>query len=258
MAADLLLLLGIALGLNGLMFLIAYRLQTDTLTDVSYAATFVLVVLAGLFVLQTGVPHFVAAAMVGVWAARLGVFLLARIRRMRTDKRFDGLRNRFWAFGRFWILQGMTVWVVLLPVLLLLRQPDVALQPLAAGGIAVWAVGLVLEVTADAQKARFARQPGNRDRWIQTGLWRYSRHPNYFGEILVWTGMYIFVLPHLPTVGQGTLALAGPLFITGLLLFVSGIPPLEKLADKRWGGNAAYQAYRRRTSVLIPWPPRSA
>jgi steroid 5-alpha reductase family enzyme len=157
----------------------------------------------------------------------------------------------------FWISQAVTVWALLIPSLLAFRtqtgQQDFA--PLTIIGAAIWAAGLLIEATADLQKFRFNQNPANKGTWIESGIWRYSRHPNYFGEILIWIGIYIFTLQVLTPV-QALAGLVSPLFIMILLLFISGIPPLEKFADARWGDQAAYKQYKKHTSILIPLPKR--
>jgi steroid 5-alpha reductase family enzyme len=122
-------------------------------------------------------------------------------------------------------------------------------------GLAVWALGFVIEVVADRQKGAFRRQPGNRGRFITTGLWAWSRHPNYFGEITLWTGVALLALPVLS--GWQYVTLVSPLFVYLLLTRVSGIPLLEARAEEKWGGDPDYRAYRDRTPPLVPRPPRS-
>ena len=122
-------------------------------------------------------------------------------------------------------------------------------------GVGIWALGLVIEAVADQQK--FAFKKAGRARWTDVGLWRLSRHPNYFGELLCWWGVFLF------TAGQLTgldlaLGLVGPLSITGVLVFLTGIPPLEASADAKWGADPAYQAYKRATPVLVPWPRKGS
>ena len=259
MAAKLLILLGVAVGINLGMFVIAFRRQTDKLTDISYALTFI--ILTGLTVLlysdSVTAPHIVAVGMVCLWAARLGSFLLYRISKTGQDHRFDEMRSNFQKFLQFWVLQGISVWVILIPILLLLMSPHATLSIMSGLGIFVWLVGLLTEAVADLQKFRFSQNPANKDTWIDEGIWKYSRHPNYFGEICVWVGAYVFAAANL-SVAQTMLALVSPLFITALLLFVSGMPKLEKSADKRWGKNKHYQEYKRRTSILLPSPKASA
>jgi steroid 5-alpha reductase family enzyme len=112
----------------------------------------------------------------------------------------------------------------------------------------------VIEAVSDAQKSAFKGKQTEGERFITSGLWRYSRHPNYFGELLVWWGLFVFAVPFLA--GAAFLVVVGPVFITVLLLFVSGIPLLERSAEERYGDDPAYREYKRRTSVLVPLPPR--
>jgi len=170
---------------------------------------------------------------------------------MGKDKRFDEMRTKFWSFLKFWLLQGVTVWVVLLPSLLLFSKETVQWSELSWLGIAIFIAGLTIESLADYQKFVFKSNPDNKGKWIASGLWKYSRHPNYLGEILVWLGVYLFCFTSLSGVQQLIGALS-PLFITGLLLFVSGIPLLEKKAQKKWGDKKEYQQYKKSTGVLVP------
>jgi steroid 5-alpha reductase family enzyme len=119
----------------------------------------------------------------------------------------------------------------------------------------IWFGGFVVEAVADAQKSAFRAKDENRGRFIASGLWRYSRHPNYFGELLVWWGLFVFTVPVLH--GAAFAVVIGPIFITVLLLFVSGIPLVERSADEKYGSDDAYREYKRRTSILVPLPPQS-
>lgn len=242
-----------SLGINIIMFVIAYKWRTDRLTDISYAATFVTLAILGLLSQPVTTSRIILSLIITMWAIRLGGFLLMRIWRTGIDHRFDDMRDSFRRFGKFWLLQGITVWVIMLPALLALRTETFAWSTLAFVGAAVWLVGLYIETTADLQKYRFSQNPQNKDKWIENGIWKYSRHPNYFGEILVWIGVYFVAFTALDGVWR-IIGLASPLFIITLLLFVSGIPPLEKSADKRWGNDPKYRAYKKRTSVLVPLP----
>jgi steroid 5-alpha reductase family enzyme len=237
------------------MFLVAFRRQTDKLTDISYALSFVALVVVGLVMGRPSATKLLIASMVAIWAGRLGGYLLVRIQRIGRDKRFDGMRTHFWSFGRFWLLQGASVWVISLAALLALTSRDVLFYPVSLLGVVIWAVGLIIEGVADRQKFAFINDPANKGKWIESGVWRYSRHPNYFGEIMVWLGIFLAAVPTLAGVAMG-LAAVSPVFITALLLFISGVPPLERSADLRWGKDAAYQAYKARTSLLIPLPPK--
>ena len=246
----------IALAVNGAFFAFAAARRTDVVTDLSYSLTFALLAVVLLFAGAAEPVQLVASLLVLVWAARLGIYLFRRIMRTKVDHRFDGMRDQPLRFARFWLLQAITVAVVMLPVSYLLDQDDPpGLGAWSIAGAAVWLAGLLIEAVADAQKAAFRAKEENRGRFVASGLWRYSRHPNYFGEILVWWGLFLYVVPALH--GAAFAVVIGPVFITLLLLFVSGIPLLEKSADEKYGSDAAYRDYKRRTSILVPLPPRN-
>lgn len=243
--------LALAIGINVAMFVPAFLFKTDRLTDISYALTFM--VLAGLAFQNSSITnaHFVLLVAVSVWALRLGSFLLIRIWKTKRDKRFDDKRNSFVKFLAFWLLQGFSVFVILIPSLLVFENQNARIADLSYFGLAIFIIGLLLESTADIEKYRFNSNPRNKGKWIATGVWRYSRHPNYLGEMLVWIGIYIFAVPMLP-INAVLLGLISPLYIITLLLFISGIPLLEKSADARWGKDKNYQEYKRKTPVLVP------
>lgn len=244
----------VSVGINILMFIPAFIFKTDRLTDISYAVTFAVVAGAAFARSDQTFAHTVLLLAVLAWAARLGGFLLIRINKMGKDSRFDDMRDKFFSFLRFWLLQGVSVFVVLVASLLLWQESTTSLTVLSWVGLAVFVIGLLLEATADYQKFLF-KFSGKRKKheWIDEGVWRMSRHPNYLGEMMVWSGLYLFVLPSL----SGTALYAGlisPLYIIALLLFVSGVPLLEKYAEKKWGSQDAFKAYKKEVPVLIPTP----
>lgn len=247
--------LGICLAIQAVFFAFAATLKTDKVTDLSYGLTFVIVAVVLLLQGDTrDTPRLAVTMMVSLWGVRLAGYLFFRIFQMGRDKRFDGVRENFVRFFRFWFFQGVAVWVIMLPVIVWFPTAGPWNLLMTAGTI-VWAAGFVIEAVADAQKFAAKNQPGGESRWMDTGLWRFSRHPNYFGEILVWWGVFVFVAKDL--VRLQWLTIVGPIAITYLLLRVTGIPTLEASAAKKWGTNAEYQAYVRRTSRLILWPPRT-
>jgi steroid 5-alpha reductase family enzyme len=250
--ADLLLTLELSLAIQAVFFVFAASFRTDKVTDLSYGLTFILLSVF-LFVRHPPVtaPSLAATLMVVLWGLRLAGYLFFRIMRMKRDKRFDGIREHFWKFFQFWFFQGVVVWVILLPVILWFGASG-PWNLWMTIGLLVWAAGLVIETIADAQKFRFKSQPGGGGHWVDTGLWRLSRHPNYFGEILCWWGVFFFVSRDLgPWVWAGAI---GPVTLTAILLFFTGIPTLEKSASEKFAGNPEYQAYRERTRLLVPWP----
>ncbi len=237
--------------INTVFFIYAFIRKTDVVTDLSYSLSFLLVTsYMYFFHAEKGLVQTLLWLFVSLWAIRLGYYLLGRILKTKVDHRFDDKRNSFVRFGSFWLLQAIAVWIILLPVTYLLSQKDVVVQmPLLIIGSLIWLVGLVYEGVADAQKTNFKKN--NPQRLITTGLWRYSRHPNYFGEMLVWWGIMLVVVPYLRSLAYATVI--GPLFITLLLLFVSGIPLLEQSWQERYGKEAYFQEYMKKTSLIIPW-----
>lgn len=247
----------IALVLNGAFFAVAAARKTDVVTDLSYSLTFALL---AVFLPLTGAREPVqlgASVLVVIWAVRLGTYLFRRILHMKVDHRFDEMRDRPLRFARFWLLQAVAVAVIMLPVTYLLSRSDApGFGAWAIFGAVVWLVGLLIEAVADAQKSAFRVREENSGRFMSGGLWRYSRHPNYFGEILVWWGLFAYAVPFLD--GAAFAVVVGPVFITLLLLFVSGIPLLERSAEEKYGADPAYREYKRRTCILVPLPPRRA
>ncbi len=245
----------ISLAINGLFFIIAAVLHTDVFTDITYSLSFLLLTILFFCLAETRFAvQILTALSVVVWSLRLGGYLFNRILHIKVDHRFDDKRDNVISFGSFWLLQAVTVWVVLLPVFGILSikdMPSVSPVMLIPGAV-VFLAGLALESVADAQKYRFKMKAETKGKFMSSGIWRYSRHPNYFGEMLVWwgisaPGLFLF---H----GLEWMYFIGPVFITVLLLFVSGIPLLEKSADSKWGRDAPYIEYKRRTSLLVPLP----
>jgi steroid 5-alpha reductase family enzyme len=250
MLNDLLLTLVVSLVIQAVLFAFAATFKTDKVTDLSYGLTFV--VLAGwLFVRGERIapPTLVLAGMVIAWGVRLAGYLFFRIMTIGRDARFDGIREHFWPFFKFWLGQGIAVWVIMLPVTIWFAAPGLWHPFMTMGGI-IWAAGLVIETVADAQKFAAKQRPGGGGRWVDTGLWSLSRHPNYFGEMLCWWGVYVFVAPDLGA--WNALGILGPISITYILLKVTGIPTLEKSANAKWGANPEYKAYVARTRRLVP------
>lgn len=240
-------------GIQILFFALAYLLQTDKVTDISYAMSFFA---AAVFVLiSTGnlLPvHILLLMLIFAWSARLGTYLFIRIIKTKRDRRFDGIRDSFIKFAAFWVFQGVSVWIILLPSILILSMSNVLVERVSLFGLFVSYLGLAIETVADYQKFVFKNNLKNKDKWIASGLWKYARHPNYFGEMLVWWGVFVFALPYLNNFSY--LTIISPIFITVLLRFVSGVPPLEKRYAETYKGNDKYLNYKKNTRLLIPLP----
>lgn len=244
-------------AINMAFFAFAATFKTDKVTDLSYSLSFF--ILAPVLLLSAGsnyvLVQIILTIAIMIWAFRLGAYLLNRIITIGKDDRFDDKRGDFIKFLKFWILQTMVVWIVMLPFsLFLTTRPVKTFFEATIIGLSIFLIGFIIESFSDAQKFSYRSKKENKGHWIDTGLWKYSRHPNYFGEILVWWGLFIIVYPMLS--GWGWLTVLGPLTITLFLLKVSGIPLLEKENDKKYGDNPEFALYRKNTSLLIPLPPR--
>lgn len=243
---------GLAFLIQWLAFIPAYRLQTEKFFDLTGSITYISVVTIALLT-STGVDarSMLLWALVVIWAIRLGTFLFRRVHKAGKDDRFDELKPSFFRFLNVWTIQGLWVTFTLAAALAAITSTNhKTLDHFALAGFLLWVFGFSIEVIADAQKSRFSAKPENKGRFIQTGLWSRSRHPNYFGEIVLWAGVAVIALPVLQ--GWQWIAMISPIFVALLLIRVSGIPLLEKKADQKWGGQAAYEAYKKRTPVLIP------
>jgi steroid 5-alpha reductase family enzyme len=248
----------LSFGLNWLVFVHAYLAQTERFFDLTGSITYVSVIAVALALSGEPDPRsLLLGAMVIVWAARLGTFLFARIRRDGSDGRFDELKPSLPRFLMTWTLQGLWVLLTLACSLAAITTArSVPLGGFAALGTLIWIFGFAVEVIADREKSRFRGDPNNRGRFIQNGIWAWSRHPNYFGEITLWLGVAVVAFPVLS--GWQYATLISPVFVYLLLTRISGIPLLESRGKKKWGHEPEYQAYRARTPVLFPRPPRTS
>ena len=244
-----------AFFVNWLVFIPAAVAKSDKYFDLTGSLTY----LSTLFIAVNLVSHLdmrskLIAFLVVVWAVRLGTFLFRRVSREGKDERFDQVKtNPLWFFSA-WTLQGL--WVFLTAACALTVISGSTYKPLggfALLGSVVWLLGFSIEVISDWQKSRFRQRPENKGRFIQSGLWSWSRHPNYFGEIMLWCGIALIALPALH--GWQYVALISPLFVFYLIYFVSGVNKLELKANKMWGSLPDYQLYKSRTSKLVLMPP---
>ena len=245
----------LAFMINWLAFIPANMAQTEHYYDLTGSLTYLTVIVAAL--LLSG-PHdqraVLVAALVVIWALRLGTFLFRRISRDGKDDRFDEIKPNALRFFLAWTLQAL--WVVITAGCALAVITGGESRPIGTIGmlgLAVWVIGFVIEVVADGQKSKFKQDPANQGKFISTGLWSWSRHPNYFGEIVLWFGMAIIAFPVLH--GWQHLTLISPIFVYALLMHVSGVNKLEEKADSKWGEDTEYQAYKARTSLLVLRPP---
>jgi len=244
----------IAFALNAIVFLPSYLFRTERFFDLTGSLTYLTLIGVALGLGPGGSRAGLLGAMVAIWALRLGSFLFLRITRDGSDGRFDAIKPDFGRFLMAWTLQGLWVFLTFSCALAAMTTARAAsLDAFAGLGLAVWATGLTIEIVADEQKRRFRSDPRNAGRFITTGLWAWSRHPNYFGEILVWLGVAITAWPALD--GWPRITLVSPLFVYVLLTRISGIPLLEARARRRWGDDPAFRAWVEATPALVPRPP---
>lgn len=246
----------LALAVNWIAFVPAAIARTEKYYDLMGSFTFLsIIALACLLSRPLDVRAVVAAAMVTVWTSRLGLFLFRRIGAAGgVDGRFDAIKTNPPRFLVTWTLQAVWAIVTASAAIVIISARDrVPLDPFFWAGAAIWTGAFAIEVIADRQKAVFRTDPANRGRFITTGLWSWSQHPNYFGEIMMWAGMAIMAVPLLS--GWSYIVFLSPLLIFLLLTRVSGINLLDKAGEAKWGDDPDYRAYRARTSLLIPRPP---
>lgn len=249
---------GLAFAVNWLAFVPAALFQSDRFYDTTGALTYLTVIAAACAASWPLDPRSaIVAGMVAVWTVRLGSFLFTRIHAAGgTDVRFAKIKVNPPRFLVAWTLQALWVIFTASAALVIITAPE--LTPLDGffwAGAALWVIGFAFEVIADEQKRRFRADPANHGTFITTGLWAWSQHPNYFGEITLWAGILVIAIPQLA--GWNWLVVLSPLFVALLLTRVSGINLLDAIAKKRWGDDPAWQAYVARTPVLLPRPPRS-
>ena len=239
--------------LHWLGFIPAYLFQTehyfDLIGSISYVAT---VALAFILMPSFDARGLVVATLICVWAVRLGSFLFIRVKKAGQDRRFTQIKTKFFRFLLTWTLGGTWVFITMASGLAAMTsQSQSPIDAFLIIGAAMWVLGFVIEVIADRQKTRFRKDPANADKFISSGLWSISRHPNYLGEIILWIGIAVIALPVLS--GWQWVTLISPIFVSFLLLKVSGVPLLENNAESRWGDDPEFRQYKARTPSLIPY-----
>ena len=235
--------------------------NTEKYYDLTGSLTFISITAIATFTNNTlAIEQIIAAGMVFAWAGRLGSFLFLRILKVGQDSRFVAIKKTKIRFFYAWIIQGLWIVVTIGPLLSVMISNNLEqggeLGLLEYAGIALWVVGILIEIVSDSQKSSFNDNPANKDKFISTGLWSYSRHPNYVGEITLWTGATIFAFSSLE--GGQFITLINPIFVYLLLSKLSGVPMLEAKAESKWGSDKDYQNYRQNTPVLFPFIKESA
>ena len=242
----------LAFAIQWLMFIPSWIFHTEKYFDLTGSLTYITLALLAMILLGNDDPRTILIGLlVIIWAIRLGSFLFLRVSQAGEDRRFRKIKQSFPTLLMVWSLQG--AWVTITFSAGLAAMTSNFYEPLglwAAIGLVLWVTGFSIEVIADKQKTKFKKDPNNLGRFIQTGLWAHSRHPNYLGEIMLWCGIAVLALPVLS--GWWYLTLLSPIWVLLLLTKISGIRLLEDRAEKMWGDDPDYQDYKAKTPALIP------
>ena len=241
--------------LHWTVFIPSFAFRTEHYFDLTGSLSYVSTVVAAIMLNPSfDIRDIIICLMIIIWATRLGSFLFRRIKKDGQDKRFIVMKTKFTWFLMTWTIGGLWVLVTMAAGLAALTSNiTVELGLIGFVGIAIWIFGFVIEVMADYQKSQFKKNPDNKDLFITTGLWSWSQHPNYFGEITLWFGLALVALPVLS--GWQLATMVSPFFVYLLLTRVSGIPLLDRLANKKWSDDPDYQNYINDTSKLLLMPP---
>ena len=232
-------------------FIPSFILKTEKLYDLIGSTTYVIVALiAYLSVDNKTSTDTILFLFIIIWGTRLGAYLFKRIQRDSEDVRFEKAKRNFFWFLQYWM--GQALWVSITScaaVIAILKPESDTLNIYGFIGIMIWILGFTLEVIADLQKNNFKKSQNTTQNYISTGLWSKSRHPNYFGEILLWSAIAIISFSSLQ--GSQYFTLISPIFTYLLLVYVSGVRMLESMSDKKWGDIKEYQEYKKKTPMLF-------
>lgn len=248
----------VSIAIQIVMFVPAFLLKTDKLTDLSYGLGFIILAIISYNIgTNKTVISVILMFMIILWGIRLAIFLFMRVLVSGKDRRFNGIRENFFKFLGFWFLQGLTTWIIMLPVLSFYKSQKINfnLWIFLVCGFFIWLIGFIIETIADLQKTKFNSENLNKNKFINIGLWKYSRHPNYLGEILCWIGVFLFSVPGFSKFYF--LSIISPIWISILLIFITGIPTLEKRYDEKFRNNKEYQEYKRKTSTILLLPRKN-
>ena len=242
----------VAVLLQVIFFIPSFLLKTEKYYDLVGSLTYVTTVSLAYFSVETKTMiDSIIYFYVMVWALRLGIYLFRRVRNDGKDVRFEKAKRHFFWFLQYWM--GQALWVSLTAcaaIIAILSPEEDTLPVLAMVGMALWLSGFTIESLSDYQKRVFRKENNPSEAFIHTGLWARSRHPNYFGEITLWTGIAVIALNTLT--GIEYITLVSPVFVYILLTRMSGVNLLERIADERYGHLEEYQRYKRNTPVLVP------
>ncbi len=235
-------------------FIVSVVKKRNDVADIAWGLGFILLSWSGGFMTGLNWRSLIVNTLVTIWGLRLAWHIYRRNRNKPEDYRYQTCRKEWKnfylrSFLQIYLLQGLLLFLIVSPVLLINQSQFIDFRLYDFVGLAVWSIGFYFESVGDKQLRQFISNPANKGKIMDQGLWRYSRHPNYFGEVTQWWGIFIFTL----SVPLAFVTIIGPLTITLLILFVSGVPLLEK----KYAGRKDFEEYKKRTSIFIPLPPKS-
>ena len=239
--------------IHWLVFIPSFLLKTEKLYDITGTIAYLaMIIIICLSMEEFTIRSQIIITLVGIWALRLGIFLFARVLDVGEDKRFKDVKKSPSRFLMWFTISGLWVFLTTFNAFIsILNNHKTISDAFFVFGLFIWLIGFLFEVIADEQKRNFRKKNINQNKFILTGLWSLSRHPNYFGEILIWVGISIMSIPTLS--GWQFISFISPFFVILLLTKVSGINLLEESADKKWGNDKKYQDYKNSTPILIPF-----
>lgn len=230
--------------------------RTEKFYDLTGSSTFLTTLALSLYYSHSelNLRKIILSAFVAIWSIRLGWFLFSRIHDNNgIDSRFTLIKLSRPRFMMMWTIQGLWVFMTALPVFIVNQSKENhSLSLVDYIGISLYLLGLIIEVVADSQKRSWQKLPKKKSEFVHTGLWTISRHPNYFGEIVLWIGISLVAFNGLSG-SRALIVFLSPILVSLLLVFVSGIPSLEKKGNQQFGKSTAYQRYKKETPVLIPY-----
>ena len=235
-----------------IVFIPSFIFRTEHYYDLTGGITYISTILIALFFKKSNLSLDLISLLIGsmviIWASRLSLFLFLRVKKSGEDIRFKKIKHSFSWFLMTFMLQGMWVFMCLFPALIVMSSYNSELNGFAVIGAVIWVFGFLFEVVADNQKSNFNKN--NKGKFMSTGLWSVSRHPNYFGEFMLWMGITIASFGYIDNYNY--IILLTPVFVYLLLTRVSGVNLLEEIAEKRWGNDKNYKEYKKRTPIFFP------
>lgn len=234
-------------------YIVSLRMKRMDVADIAWGIGFPLISWSAFFISGFSLPALVVNILITLWGARLASHIYIRNHKKEEDPRYAAWRKEWKnfyirSFLQVFVLQSVLLLIIAIPSIYINISRQFELNVFMYLGLLVWLVGYYFEVIGDRELSEFIKDPSNKGKIMDKGLWKYTRHPNYFGEVVMWWGIFLFGI----TLPYGIFTIIGPATITLLILYVSGVPMLEK----RYEGNVAYEKYKKKTSVFIPWFPK--